>query len=295
MVLSLACAAAVGCGPGESGITDPEPSPETPPSPNYVRLESDAGDFIGGGKTYAYTQENAEIIVSENRGHLRIRLRGDEEWFGDFQAPNASTQFQPGEYHNLTRWGFHDPATGGLSWIGEGRTCNTVTGHLEVDSVTYDNGKLVAIALSFEQLCESSAAALRGAIHWRSDDPTRPPEPVNPAPGGLWRPEPGATPAAGNFVYLKSDAGDYVGAGQTHVYTEANSVIAVSANGGRLTIEVNGAQAWSGDFQTMNTITRLDPGYYADLHRPPFHNPVKGGLSWDGQGRRCTTSVGLLA
>ena len=42
----------------------------------------------------------------------------------------------------------------------------------------------------------------------------------------------------------------------------------------------------------MNTLSQFQPGYYGDLERYPFHNPVKGGLSWYGQGRGCNTLRG---
>lgn len=161
--------------------------------------------------------------------------------------------------------------------------------------MTYDGANLTAIDLRFEQHCENGAPALRGTIHWRSDDPTSPPGPINPVPAGVWRPAPGATPPAGDYVYLTSDAGDYIGAGQTITYTPTNATIGVSASGGHLSVTVDGADWWFGDFQTMNTISRLQPGYYGDLRRFPFHNPVKGGLNWSGEGRGCNTLVGWFA
>jgi hypothetical protein len=42
----------------------------------------------------------------------------------------------------------------------------------------------------------------------------------------------------------------------------------------------------------MSTLTQLQPGYYADLQRYPFHNPAKGGLDWSGMGRGCNTLTG---
>ena len=49
---------------------------------------------------------------------------------------------------------------------------------------------------------------------------------------------------------------------------------------------------WWGDFQTMNSVSQLQPGYYGSLHRYPFHNPARGGLDWWGQGRGCNTLDG---
>ena len=134
-----------------------------------------------------------------------------------------------------------------------------------------------------------------GTIHWRSDDTTGPPGPVNPVPAGLWRPAPGSTPPSGSYVYLNSDAGDFIGAGQTYTYTPVNATIAVTANAGHLSVTVNGVEGWFGDFQAMSTLSQLAPGYYADLRRYPFHNPVKGGLEWFGEGRGCNTLLGWFA
>ena len=291
VVLSLACATAVGCGGDKSGIT----GPKNPPSPNSVHLQSDAGDYIGGGQSYNYTQANAVIAVTASGGHLSIGIDGDQRWSGEFQSPSSLNQLRPGDYTNLQRYPFNDPAQGGLSWSGEGRGCNTLSGSFTVDSVTYDNGNLTTIDLSFEQHCEGAAAALLGTIHWRSDDTTGPPGPVNPVPAGLWRPAPGSTPPSGSYVYLNSDAGDFIGAGQTYTYTPVNATIAVTANAGHLSVTVNGVEGWFGDFQAMSTLSQLAPGYYADLRRYPFHNPVKGGLEWFGEGRGCNTLLGWFA
>lgn len=119
--------------------------------------------------------------------------------------------------------------------------------------------------------------------------------PVNPPPAGLWQPAPGSTPATGNFVYLKSDVGDYIGLGQTYTYTPATAILSVSATGGLLSVGVNGYDLWTGNFQAMNTISQLQPGYYPGLTRYPFHNPVVGGLSWYGNGRGCNTLKGWFA
>ncbi len=208
--------------------------------------------------------------------------------------PSASTRIAPGTYANLERFPFHDPADGGLSWSGEGRGCNTLVGSFTVDSVRYAGDTLTAIDMRFEQHCEGGTPALEGTVHWRRGDATRPPGP-SAIPGNLWRPPAGSTPTSGNFVYLASDAGDYIGQGFTRTYTPANAAIAVSSTGGRLTVSVDGAQDWVMDFQTMNAISRVQAGYYPDLSRFPFHNPAKGGFSWSGEGRGCNTLTGWVA
>ncbi|HYS58560.1 MAG TPA: hypothetical protein VEM34_10515 [Burkholderiales bacterium] len=276
--------------PPPAGLWQPAPG-ATPATGSFVYLQSDVGDYIGQGQTYTYTQATAILSVNANVGLLAVGVNGDQQWTGDFQAMNSLSQFQPGYYGGLQRYPFNNPAKGGLDWSGEGRGCNTEQGWFVVDNVTYVNGVLTAIDLRFEQHCEGGSSALRGAIHWNSGDTTTPPGPVNPPPAGLWQPAPGATPATGNFVYLQSDVGDYIGQGQTYLYTPSNATLVVNATGGHLSINV-GSYTWNGDFQTMNTLSQFQIGYYGGLERYPFHNPAKGGLSWYGEGRGCNTLLG---
>jgi hypothetical protein len=42
----------------------------------------------------------------------------------------------------------------------------------------------------------------------------------------------------------------------------------------------------------MSSITQLELGYYGNLRRYPFHNPVRGGLDWFGEGRGCNMLTG---
>lgn len=273
-------------------VVDPEPmDPETPIAPNSIQLQSDAGDFVGAGKNYEYTRANAIIglVVTGNR--LSFRVTGDQTWNGDFILPNSISQVQTGTYSNLLRYPFNNPVTGGLDWFGDGRGCNVLSGSFTISSVTYVSGILKAVELSFEQHCEGGGPALRGQIHWTAYDKSVAPGPVNPPPAGLWQPMAGTTPSAGNYVYLASDAGDYIGQGASSLYTLTTDPATVTASGGQLSVSVAG---WSGTFVTMNSIDRLKPGYYGGLNRYPFHNPATGGLSWSGNGRGCNTLRGYF-
>ena len=256
--------------------------------PNYINLQSDYGDYIGGGQTYGYTNVNAQIIVSTTGGLLSVTINGDQQWWGDFHEPSSLTQLQPGTYSNLHRYPFYTP---GLSWSGEGRGSNTLTGSFTIDNAVYVNGVLSEIDLNFEQHSESGVPALHGQIHWTTIDKTSIPGPLNPLPAGLWKAASGSTPATGNYIYLQSDLGDYIGGGQTYGYTDANAQIAINASAGHLSANIN-QYSWSGDFQTMSNLNQLQPGYYGNLMRYPFQNPVKGGLDWSGNGRGCNTLTG---
>lgn len=110
-----------------------------------------------------------------------------------------------------------------------------------------------------------------------------------PPPPGLWQAPAGSTPASGNYVYLQSEAGDYIGGGNTFTYTPPSSPISLSGSGSHVAVSV---VDWFGDFQGMAAIAQLQPGYYGNLTRFPFHNPAHGGLNWSGQGRGCNTLTG---
>ncbi len=267
-------------------------SSQLPASGNYVYLESDPEDFVAWGNSHLYTPIDSILSVSTSGLTLEVSVNGDEIWGGYFQAMNGLNKFMPGFYGDLQRYPFHDPEEGGLSWSGEGRGCNTLTGWFVIDSITYDAGVLTAIDLRFAQHCEGRAAALHGKIHWRADDAASPPGPVNPIPGDLWDADSNLLPASGNYIYLESETGDYIGGGNTYLYTPIDSHLSVSASNELLNVSINGNERWAGEFQTMTSLENLQSGFYGDLQRFPFHNPAKGGLSWSGEGRRCNTLTG---
>jgi len=116
--------------------------------------------------------------------------------------------------------------------------------------------------------------------------------PINPPPARLWQPTSGSIPATGNFVYMQSDPGDYVGQGQTYTYTQTNATIYVNENNGHLSVGVTGNnKSWNGDFQTMNTISQLQPGYYPVAQRYLNNPDVVSTLNWYGDGRACDSPM----
>ena len=256
-----------------------------PPLPSYkattIKLVSDAGDYIGAGKIYEYNKSNSNITVEASGKSLAIRVAGDENWSAGFELPATQKTWTPGTY---------DGANGGLSWTGEGRACGSTKGSITVTAASYTDGALDSISLSFVQNCDGRSAALRGTIVWGANDPTQPAGAVTPVPASLWKAAASATPASGGYVYLQSDAGDYIGAGKTYLYT-GSPAPQVSGDSSKLSIAVGG---WNGTFVPMQN-TALQAGYYPDLIRYPFHNPAKGGLSWDGNGRGCNKLSGWFA
>ena len=155
-----------------------------------------------------------------------------------------------------------------MNWTIDGRSCSTLTGSMRIDNAMYIGGELAVLDLRFEQHCEGAGAALRGQIHWVSGN--LPPGPVNPPPASLWAPPPGDHTVNGNYVYMESDPGDWVGDGKQHVYTQANSILTLNLTDNYLAVFVNGNEHWSGDFKGMVSIERLQPGYYGTLDDIPL-------------------------
>jgi hypothetical protein len=272
-------------------LWNPTPG-SVPTSGNYVYLTGQSGDYIIGANTYTYTQANSLLQFASSGDHLGVTINGDLNWTGDFLAMAGISQLKAGYYSNLTQYPYENPQIGGLNWYGDARDCDSVTGWFVVDDVTYTAGVLTAVDLRFQQLCQSSTAPMNGQIHWNANDATAPPGPVNPVPANLWQPPAGSTPASGSYVYLQSDAGDYIGDGQTLIYTTSNSTLTVAGASDLLTVAI--ANQWMGDFLTMNNLS-LQAGYYPNLERWPYNNPVTGGLSWAGESRGCNTLSGWFA
>jgi hypothetical protein len=312
LALSIILAACGGGGGGDAAtpvVTAPPPAPAppllypipaglwTPPANtvpatgNYVYLQSDAGDYIGAGRTWVYTNADTMMTLANNGLAITVGLRGDETWNGGFLLPSAAGTLQAGYFKGLTRTPFADAAVGGVEWSGQGRGCNTLTGWVVIDSITVTAGAMTALDLRFEQHCEGGTAALHGKIHWTkaNADSTQVPGPSG-IPTGLWAPAASFVPPAGNYVYLVSEIGDYIGGGTTQLLTTNNATFDVVTNlTAALRIDVSG---WSGNFVGMNSLSQLQEGYYGGLQRYPFHNPVKGGLDWSGNGRGCNTLSG---
>ena len=124
-----------------------------------VEAQSDFGDYIGQGRSYAYSLVDAQMTFTPAGNQLRVQITGDETWDVTFQLPASATRLQAGTYPNLKRYPFHDPAVGGLSWYGEGRGCNTSTGlRCTIDSAVYLQQRAsTSIDLRFEQHCEGGA------------------------------------------------------------------------------------------------------------------------------------------
>jgi hypothetical protein len=267
------------------------PTGAIPASGTIVYVESSPGDYIGGGRTYTYTKANSVITVGTTANRANLSIRGDEDWDATFAEPSSNQQVTTGYWENLGRYPFNVP---GLSFTGEGRGCNTLLGRFIVDQISFTGSTLSTLTLRFEQKCEVSGQPLRGFLRYDAADPTTPPPPGDPA-GLAWRPPAGVLPATGNYLYFESPTGDYIGQGRTELYTDANATFKPAWGGRLVQVFVNAPGGWNATFSGPDQMTQLTVGLYQDVQRYPFHNPVKGGMDFSGEGRGCNQLLATYA
>lgn len=246
-----------------------------------VHLDSEPGDYIGQGEAYTYTQADSRIIVNQVGAAVRVNVAGDEDWNGSFRPAEAASRPEVGMFTDAV-----------INWEGDHRTCGGTTGWFAVDSIRYTDGALTQIALRFEQFCGSETGpSLHGDIVWSAFDETSPPGPVDPPPSGLWAPVSGAVPSSGNYVYVSSEEGETIGDGADYLFTSPDDSIVVEGSNGIVSFAVEDASSsWSGTFEAMNVIERIETGYYPELQRWGFSNPLRGGFSWTGRSSGCNES-----
>jgi len=281
--------------PPPPGLWTP-PANVIPASGNFVYVESDPGDWVGQGVSRVYTPLDSVIemgtgSITTSGNHFEIRVHGDDDWTGNFQAMNTLPDLVPGYYGDLLRFPVHNPTSGGLDWNGNTNGCNELDGWFVVDSVTYAGNALQSIELRFEQHCEHNVAALRGMLRWSADD-HRQPLPPAAIPPDLWQPPAGATPASGNYMYLQGKQGSYILGDYTLVYTPLNAQFTMTTAGSELTALVTGDTFWNARFKPMVSLDHLQQGFY-DL---PFGGSIaKGEFDFGGDGRGCSPTIGWFA
>ena len=276
------------------------------PAQNTVHI-SDPGKVIGGGLTYDYIGANSDISLTNNGNAFDLLIRADKLWHGQFKLPASLATIQPGTYTGLPQVTPGPTDTGSLTLTGGEYGCGGPS-QLTIDSVTYSGSAVSAIDFRFDQACATNPATqLHGTVHWTAADTTKPPGPWKAVPADLWQPPVDATPATGNYVYLQSEIGDFVGNGtdtdydHTFGYTQADAIIDVSESVGSLTLTVTGDTTWTGQFDVMTGQSQISTGLYPALVRPtitlptPLYDTAVGGFQWFGDGRSCNASTSWLA
>ena len=176
--------------PTPTNTSTPTNTPTPGENETFLAFVSEPGDWVGGGDSKRYTSGDSSITpsLSENKNLLSVGISNTSDgWNLYLTAPN-SQELVTGIYENATRWPFQDPSVPGLSFSGNGRGCNTLTGRFEVLEANYtEGGEIERFHATFEQHCEGFEPALFGEIQI-----------VNPAPIAEVTPAPNQIIAAAN-------------------------------------------------------------------------------------------------
>jgi hypothetical protein len=284
---------------------DPPPQPAalavdpTPPGQgNYVFLRSGGRDFIGGGGTYLHTPLDASLSVQTTflRNTTITVQSGQDDWTGTLLIPRSWSRIETGRRdfaRVATAAGTQDLVS--FDWAGNSNRCDATAGWIDILRADYQGDTLVALDLDFEQHCDGSPYPLQGKVRWTSADTRQPHGPVRPVPQDLWAPDPAATPATGNFVFIKGAPGEFVSDGKTLLIT-------LAANESRLqpwstgfnfsTLTSTPARVW---FTPMTGLKQIERGYYPGLPRALLGKNPNGGLDVGLSSRGCNDSLGWAA
>jgi len=137
-----------------------KPLPSSVPS-SYLKAQSTAGDYIGGGKTFDYT--GADLAVRGNNGCISITV---DRWNIQFAPPRGKT-LGVGNYPDAKRYPFNDSSPG-LSFTGHGRGSNQVGGRFVVWELEVKGDKVVRLAVDFIHRAEGRGPPLYGMLRYNS-------------------------------------------------------------------------------------------------------------------------------
>jgi len=137
----------------------------------YLYLNSQPGDYIGGGLQQTFTTANGTFSVSNGPSTVNVAFNSADHsqwWYLNFGSPKT-IKFVRGQYVSAQRTPFRGPTRPGIDVSGDGRGCNTDTGQFLVsDFALAADGTVARFAVDFEQHCEGGPAALYGSVRYNS-------------------------------------------------------------------------------------------------------------------------------
>jgi len=162
-----------------TGAASADPTLETVQT-GRLTMTSDAGDYIGQGRSYSFgTPANLFFARSDEGGsRITVTVRPDAVdtiyWSLEFAAPWGQ-QLVPGTYTNVMRTTSRFGSAPGLDVNGEYRGCNTDAGTFTVLDATYEpSGYVDSFHATFEQHCEGGGPALHGEVQVTNPPPPPP-------------------------------------------------------------------------------------------------------------------------
>ena len=140
-------------------------------------MDSDPGEFIGGGLNYYYTLADGVFDIGRGSYDNGVGLTFDGNqisWTLGFGAPGAAP-LQVQNYENAVNLSL-DKSRPRIGVNGDGRACEG-SGHFEVKQIVYGEGDtIISFHATFTQYCGPTqhGPALTGEILFNSSDPLPP-------------------------------------------------------------------------------------------------------------------------
>ena len=162
--------------PAYASVVLPPGSIAVPESGTFLYMNSEPGDYIGGGIEQLYTSADTSFTANapQDGGYFHASvIQGSYThwWYLDMVAPYGQP-FAVGSYTGAERAGFQTWGNPGLDVGGDGRGCNTLTGSFDVTEIAYaTTGELLVFDATFEQHCEGWMPALYGRIRIENAPP----------------------------------------------------------------------------------------------------------------------------
>jgi hypothetical protein len=161
-ILLVAIAAAL------SSCSDAPSSPSgADPSGTWLTFTSRPGEWVGGGRSRSFTAADtlfrAGVDCYENRIEISVGTFPDN-WQLTMAAPLGS-RLTTGTYEGAERYPFQRRGLPGLSFAGEGRGCNTLTGRFVVTEARFlESGGVRRYRATFEQSCDGRSPGVTGEV-----------------------------------------------------------------------------------------------------------------------------------
>jgi hypothetical protein len=232
----------------------------------HLDMKSDAGDYIGAGKTWSYTLASSQISMGGSHSYAGFGIDGADGswWYGDFSPGQGDILVAGSTYPDAHRYPFSGTGPG-LDISGNGRGCNTLTGSFAVTWTDFGaDGRLRSLGVTFEQHCEGATPALRGTFEFRAGDNT-PPAPwmtgSTPAPSaptivvfGPASGSPGTSVTISGTNFTSATSVTFAGAAASFSVssaTQINATVPSGATTGRIAVTTPGGSATSTDDFTV--------------------------------------------
>ena len=269
--------------PTPGGLWEPSKA-AVPASGNYIYLESQPGDIIGGGVNHTFLSHDAQLTFTFTPStmvtypsSLSIQAQGWNSTYGTFQLMAGQNSPKKGFYANTETYNY---ALASASWGGPVGWCDYQTkpkGWFAIDEVQYSRSKLKAVKMRFEVRCSETSPALHGALNWNVKNPLNPPLPTYPPPANLWTPPKYVLPESGNYVYLEGEKGAIYDGALNFTYTTNETYFSVKWLPQMSTLFFNFSNTmWDQvQFRPVYNMERLERGYYENA-QPTYGNPARG-------------------